>query len=320
MILVCYCSEYSDLKAFLFLLFLSSTHLVHSTGYLQVPAFLSDLVSFVSPIKTEMISIDGVESNALLHARQTSADACDTQCSWVVQAESCNDNVACACQVIEGAGVSGVASCGNCLEPINATLASEAVQIGEYCGVTAVPSLTFPFVATSTPTVTTTPFVTTPTTATITSSTSVFSVPPVVVPHTQSSSTVTSSSASTSNTPGSVSSAPSTETSSGSSGLSGGAIGGIVGGIVGTFIISGALLFWWVRRYGAAMRRPVPRPITPEVAQWQQPPAPKFVEHAAAPLPTIAEDVPSGRLRYPDEALEQPALQEPEGARLSRAY
>ena len=313
MISVCDCSEYSDLKV---LLFLSSTLPVHSRGNPQIPAFLSDLISFVSPIKSEMISIDDVESNARLLTRQTAVDTCDTQCSWVIQTENCSNNVACDCQIIGGAGVSGVANCANCLESINATLASQAVQIGEYCGVTAIPSLTFSYVTTSIPIKTVTPasIVTGPTTVPTTTSVPILTVPTVVPSNITSSSTIISSSPSASNTPGNLSSPP-TETSSGSSGLSGGAIGGIVGGIVGTFIILAALLIWWIRRYRSAFRRPVALPVTP-VAPL--PPAPTFVGSALAPLPTIVEDVPDGRLRYPDEVLGEP--ESPEGARLSRAY
>jgi hypothetical protein len=321
MILVCYCSEYSDLKTVLVLLFLSSTTPVHSRGNPQIPAFLSDLISFVSPIKSEMISIDDVEGYGRLDARQATVDACDTQCSWVIQTESCNNNVACDCQIIGGAGVSGVANCANCLQSINATLASQAVQVGEDCGVTAIPSLTFSFVTTSTSIKTGAP-ASGATTVPTTTSVPIFTIPPVVPSNiASSSSTIISSSPSASNTSGNLSSPP-TETSSGSSGLSGGAIGGIVGGIVGTFIILAALLVWWIRRYRSSFRRPVPLPITPVAPQ---PPAPKLVESAPAslptiltPLPTIVEDVPSGRLRYPDEVLGEP--ESPEGARLSRAY
>ena len=134
MISICYRSEYSDLRSVFPLLFLSSTLPVYSRGCERVLAVLTDLVSFVILIKSETINIDDIESNARLRVRQA-ADACDTPCSWITQTTTCN-NVACDCQLCTRNRCIGVASCANCLQPINTTLASQAVQIGEYCGVT----------------------------------------------------------------------------------------------------------------------------------------------------------------------------------------
>src|ERR1700733_9832738 len=50
-----------------------------------------------------------------LVARQT--DGCTTECSWITQTESCDDNVACDCQIFTTQGTSGVAACANCLFP-----------------------------------------------------------------------------------------------------------------------------------------------------------------------------------------------------------
>lgn len=68
------------------------------------------------------------------HLRNRQSGACDNQCFWVAEAQSCIDST-CDCQVVRAAGSEAIVSCSTCLRPLNATLAKEAFLIGQACGV-----------------------------------------------------------------------------------------------------------------------------------------------------------------------------------------
>ena len=242
-----------------------------------------------------------------LVARQT--DGCTTECSWITQAESCGDNVACDCQIFTTQGTSGVAACANCLFPLNSTLAFEVIEVGQDCGVQAAGLVTFTLPPTSSTTATAASTSTSIKHLTrTTTSPSLTSVLPAF-PFTSSTiSPPTASSISSVPVNGASQTTSPTQSSSSSSGLSGGAIGGIAGGIVGLFIILAALTFLLVRRY---KRQPPPAPMSREEG------TPKFLDE---PPPVAAgnNDVPSGRLKYPLDFPEENSGAA--GGRLSRVY
>ena len=259
------------------------------------------------------------ESTRRLVVRQ--AGVCTNECSWITQTEACNSNVACDCQIITTAGQAGVAACANCLFPLNSTIALEAIQVGQYCGVQAAGLVTFTIPPTSSTTTTSTHTSTSSgsITTTITSATLTPVLPGLSIPltktSTSSSNTETSSKSilsSTSSSPtghdASQTPIPNESSSSSSSGLSGGAIGGIVGGIVGIFIILAALMFWLIRRYQKQLQ---PAPVSAGGA------TPSFSEKPP-PAPVREDAVPSGRLRYPLDF--QDGSSDAAGGRLSRVY
>jgi hypothetical protein len=274
-----------------------STGRASENGISQLPLSLADIFNFIEPKS-------GSESNTtnLSHLQPRQDTTCNTPCSWITQTETC-ENVTCDCQIISQAGPAGVGSCANCLEPLNATLATEAVQVGEYCGITAI-ALTFTIASTSI----STSHLTSPSVVTITTTTTptFFTLPMSIK------STTTSPSFSTTT-------GPTQSSTSGSNGLSGGAIGGIVGGIVGTFIILASFTIWWIRRRGARQSEG-DEPVVSASSQ----PIPKFAETGINPLTPVGDDVPNdavgGRLRYPEFLAEETPAKETMGARLSRGY
>lgn len=260
------------------------------------------------------------ESAPRLVARQ--ANDCTTVCSWITQIESCNNDVACDCQIIAAQGTSGIAACANCLyDPLNstlATLADEVVEVGQDCGVNAAGLVTFilPVTTASTATSTSTASTTSSKKTSTTQSESLASN----LPSTTSTHTTTSTTSSTSTKDRSTTSSTSSATSrasqtsqashslsSSSNGLSSGAIGGIVGGIVGFFLILAGLMIWLIRRH---KRLPPPVPQMEESTSdfWDVP----------SPVADEGKDVPSARLRYPLDFPE--GSSDPAGGRLSRVY
>lgn len=299
-----YRSTYLETSLLLFLFV--NTGRASENGIPQLPLSLADIFNFIE-------SKSGIDSNTtnISHLLPRQDATCSTPCSWITQTETCgNNNLTCDCQIISQAGPAGVGSCANCLEPLNATLAAEAIQVGGYCGITAL-GLTFTTAATSTSRLHLTSF-SSPLVITITTTTTPlsFSLPPSI------GATPTGPNFSMTTSPTASPTLGSTQSStSGSNGLSGGAIGGIVGGVVGTFIILAGFMIWWIRRRGARYTGG-DEPVVPASSH----PIPKFVETGIRPLTPVREDDVGGRLRYPEFLAEETPAEGTMGARLSRGY
>lgn len=95
------------------------------------------------------------------------------------------------------------------------------------------------------------------------------------------------------------------------------AIGGIVGGVCGVLLLGAAFLFFWTGRQKRRANAPVPGTI-----EDIQPPEPKSQNEwdGGEIAQNPGEEVPSGRLRYPDEDLPELGESAPIGARTSRHY
>ena len=95
------------------------------------------------------------------------------------------------------------------------------------------------------------------------------------------------------------------------------AIGGIVGGVCGVLLLGAAFLFFWTRRQKRRANAPVPGTI-----EDIQPPEPKSQNEwdGGEIAQNPGEEVPSGRLRYPEEDLPELGESAPIGARTSRHY
>ena len=108
----------------------------------------------------------------------------------------------------------------------------------------------------------------------------------------------------------------SSSSSSGGGGFPNGAIGGIVGGVVGLALLAAAGVFIYKRRE----RRRANAPIPGTIGSIGPEPKTENTWDMGNNAPGGGEDVPSGRLRYPDEDLpplgDNPAI----GARTSRHY
>jgi hypothetical protein len=288
------------LETLLLLFRFVSTGRASENGISQLPLSLADIFNFIEP---ESGSESNTTNISRLQPRQDTT--CNTPCSWITQTETCK-NVTCDCQIISQAGPAGVGNCANCLEPLNATLATEAVQVGEYCGITAI-ALTFTIASTSTSSPRLTSFSGASVVTITTTTTPPFFTLPISIEG-----TMTSPSFSTTT-------GPTQSSTLGSNGLSGGAIGGIVCGILGTFIILAGFMIWWIRRRGARQSGG-DEPVVSISSQ----PIPKFVETGISSLTPAGEDVHhdvvSGRLRYPEFLAEETPAKETVGARLSRGY
>ena len=95
------------------------------------------------------------------------------------------------------------------------------------------------------------------------------------------------------------------------------AIGGIVGGVCGVLLLGAAFIFFWTRRQKRRANAPVPGTI-----EDIQPPEPKSQNEwdGGEIAQNPGEEVPSGRLRYPEEDLPELGESAPIGARTSRHY
>lgn len=74
--------------------------------------------------------------------RQLSVDSCDGPCAWAAGVANCStSDVECFCNVLSAAGTQ-IAPCVACLQPVNATVASDIEQIAEICGIPIVSATT----------------------------------------------------------------------------------------------------------------------------------------------------------------------------------
>ena len=285
-----------------FFVFLAVPGLAHITGSTKDPrhAAITDILSFIKPIENNYNIRNGFDHQ--IHARQL--DSCLNSCAWVEETLSCGNNLTCDCLIISKAGAAGVSACANCIQPFNATLASQTLTIGEYCGIQA--SITVPgYQPTATSSVNGYP------TISVVSSTSTSSTSSIMATSSRISSPNSPPTSSTTFKDPQTSTTSTSPPSSGGSQLSGGAIGGIVGGIVGVFVIAAAVVFLLVRR------KPRKRPETTMIVPTPIPHEAKMQETTTLAPASTEIGAGSGRLRYPDPADEDTAQV---GGRTSRVY
>lgn len=227
--------------------------------------------------------------------------ACTSQCALISQAlVACADDV-CFCPTATVAG----AVCSQCLATVNITRAGEIGSAMSICssefGTTSAGDGTLTFGSPTTSfnefTEYNTPTPTTSNNALLGASTNSFTSP-----------TASSSSSS-------------------SGGLSKGAIGGIVGAVVALLVIGMIILFLCIRRpkrhdlgYATDQDQPDPVAASKDYRPPNYPPPPTKGEASIESNSTVeVNNVPSGRLRYPeaDEGLRVPEPEGPAGARLS---